>query len=320
MNFKINFDIQPPESKINIKQNLMMMGSCFAENIGEKLSLHKFNNLINPNGILFNPINIFDALNSYIEGKIYTENDLFLHDELWYSWQYHGRFSDVEKDVALTKINDSQRLAIAQIKNVDHLMLTFGSAYVYELKNINEIVSNCHKVPQQKFNKRLLTVNEIVDAFNKSKIKNLKSNIILTVSPVRYFRDGLVENNHSKAVLIQAVHELIREHKNLYYFPAFEIVMDELRDYRFFENDLVHPNDLAVAYVWERFCETMLDDETKSFLKSMDEILSAKNHRPFNSNTQKHLEFLNTYLTKTELLNKAFPFLSLEAEKNYFRK
>ncbi|MEI6595027.1 MAG: GSCFA domain-containing protein [Bacteroidota bacterium] len=320
MNFKINFDIQPPQSKINIKQNLMMMGSCFAENIGEKLLLHKFNNLINPNGILFNPINIFDALHSYIEGKIYTENDLFLYDELWYSWQYHGRFADIDKEAALTKINDSQKLAIAQIKNVDHLILTFGSAYVYELKDSNEIVSNCHKVPQQKFNKRLLSVKEIVDAFNKSNIKNLKSNIILTVSPVRYFRDGLVENNHSKAILIQAVHELIREHKNLYFFPAYEIVMDELRDYRFFENDLVHPNDLAVGYVWERFCETMLDDETKNFVKSIDEILSAKNHRPFNPNTQKHLEFLNTYLTKTELLNKAFPFLNLEAEKNYFRK
>jgi GSCFA family len=318
MNFKINFEIQPPESKINIKQNLLMMGSCFAENIGDKLLEHKFKTLVNPNGILFNPINIFDALKSYQEEKIYIENDLFLHDELWYSWQHHGLFADSDKQVALKKINDSQQQAISQIKNADTLILTFGSAYVYELKDTNQIVSNCHKVPQQKFTKRLLSVNEIVDAFNKSKILTLNSNIILTVSPVRYFRDGIAENNLSKSILIQAVHEIIRQYKSCYYFPAYEIVIDELRDYRFYDSDLLHPNELAISYVWERFSETLFDDETKSILKEVKEISTAKKHRPFNKNTSQHQAFLKNYLNKTKKLSEDFPFLDLADELFYF--
>lgn len=318
MNFKLNFEIQAPETKINIRQNLLMMGSCFAENIGKKLVEHKFNTLVNPNGILFNPINIFDALKSYQEEKIYTENDLFLQDELWYSWQHHGLFADIDKQVALQKINDSQQQAISHIKNVDTLILTFGSAYVYELKDTNQIVSNCHKVPQQKFTKRLLSVNEIVDAFTKSKILTLTSNILLTISPVRYFRDGIAENNLSKSILIQAVHEIIRQHKSCYYFPAYEIVIDELRDYRFYEKDLSHPNELAIEYVWERFSETLFDDETRTILKEIKEISAAKNHRPFNVNTSQYRAFLNTYLTKTKSLKAAFPFLNLADELSYF--
>jgi hypothetical protein len=318
MNFKIDFDIKAPDSPINIRQNLLMMGSCFASAIGKKLVEHKFNTLVNPNGILFNPINIFEAIDSYINKKVYTKNDLFLHNELWYSWQHHGMFADIDQETTLMKINDSQQKAITQIEKTDTLILTFGSAYVYELKDTNEIVSNCHKVPQKSFTKRLLTVNEIVNTFNKSKILTLNSNIILTVSPVRYLRDGLVENNLSKAILLQSVHELVRQHKNVCYFPSFEIVMDELRDYRFFDNDLVHPNQLAIDYVWLRFCEAMFDQETKSFLKNIDEILTAKNHRPFNATTQQHLDFLNTYLIRTEKLSRAFPFVNLDEEINYF--
>ena len=325
MNFKLNFEIQAPETKINIRQNLLMMGSCFAENIGDKLLEHKFNTLVNPNGILFNPINIFDALKSYQEEKIYSENDLFLHDELWYSWQRHGMFASIDKQAALKKINDSQRQAFSQIKKVDTLILTFGSAYVYELKETKQIVSNCHKVPQKNFNKRLLTVNEIVDAFNKSNVLNLptgqaglKSKIILTVSPVRYFRDGLVENNLSKSILIQAVHEIICQHKNVYYFPAYEIVIDELRDYRFFDKDLSHPNELAIEYVWERFSDKYFDNETKTVLKEIKEIITAKNHRSFNANTNQHQQFLNRYFKKTKSLFEDFPYLNLEEEIKYF--
>jgi hypothetical protein len=243
---------------------------------------------------------------------------LFLHNELWFSWQHHGVFADIDRSVALKKINDSQQQAISQIKKIDTLILTFGSAYVYELKETNQIVSNCHKVPQQNFNKRLLSVNEIVEAFNKSNILNLNSNIIFTISPVRYFRDGLVENNLSKAILIQAVHEIMSQYKNSYYFPAYEIVIDELRDYRFFDKDLVHPNELAIEYVWERFCETLFDDETNIILKEIKEIISAKNHRPFNQNTIQHKQFLKTYLQKTNSLIKQYPFLKMEEERLYF--
>jgi len=318
MNFKINFDIQPPESKLNIKHKLMLLGSCFASTIGEKLVEHKFKTLINPNGILFNPINVFSSLQSYILGKTFTEKDLFLNEELWYSWQHHGLFADMDKKVALKNINHSQEQAISYIKNVDTLILTFGSAFVYEHSETKEIVANCHKVAQKHFKKRLLTVTEIVQAFNQCGIVNLDSKIILTVSPVKYLRDGLIENTLSKSILIQSIYEIIQQHKNVYYFPSYEIVTDELRDYRFYENDMVHPNALAINYVWERFGNTLFDEETMKLLKEIKDILSAKQHKPFNPKTIKHQFFLKTYLEKAKTLSNNFPFLDLKEEINYF--
>ena len=322
MNFKLDFDFKPPLSSINIKQHLLMTGSCFAEHIGKKLSQHKFNLDINPNGILFKPVSIIQSLQSYIDGKLFDENDLFIHHGLWYSWQHHGMFADADRSVALRKINASQQHAISQMKYADHLILTLGSAYVYELKETNEIVANCHKVPQQIFDKRLLSVKEIIAAF-ESFMKNISAlpnvpQMILTVSPVRYLGDGLIENNHSKAILIRAVHELVEQHSNCYYFPSYEIVMDELRDYRFFEKDLVHPNELAIDYVWERFCETMFDEETKNVFKKIQQIISAKQHRPFHPGTIQYQQFLKNYLERIIELTKQYPFLDMEEEKNFF--
>lgn len=318
MNFKLEFDINPPKTKINIRDKMLMLGSCFAENIGDRLSDHKFNLMTNPNGILFNPVSIIQSLQSYAEGVLCNEEDLFYHDELWRSWNHHGCFSDSEKTKTLEKINASQRHAIQYYKNAKHVIITFGSAFVYELKETNRIVANCHKVPQQHFNKRLLSVDEIIAVFEQSKIAESKSQIILTVSPVRYLRDGLPENNLSKSILLQAVHQLVSMHNNVFYFPAYEIVMDELRDYRFFEEDMVHPNQLAVDYVWERFCDSMLDDETKNMLEEIKPIITAKNHRPFHPDLKSHQQFLKTNYNKVCELEKKYDFLHFEEEKEYF--
>lgn len=318
MDFKLSFDIKPPSSKINIQQKLLLMGSCFAEHIGEQLRYHKFDTLVNPNGILFNPVSIFNAVKYYTDKKILDEQELFQHNDLWYSWEHHGLFSDVKKEVALQKINDSQQQAISYFNQADYLIFTFGSAYVYELKETNKIVANCHKVQQQKFNKKLLSVDEIVKCYESisSSLNNKK--IIFTVSPVRYIKDGVVENNISKAILIQSIYELIKKYPNCYYFPAYEIVIDELRDYRFFEKDFVHPNKLAIEYVWERFSETMFDYETKSILEELKQILTAKQHKPFHRNTKQHQQFLKTYLDKTNALVEQFPFIKMKEEQDYF--
>jgi hypothetical protein len=295
-----------------------MMGSCFAEHIGEQLQHHKFDTLVNPNGILFNPISIFNAVKNYADKQLLKELELFEYNDLWYSWEHHGLFADIKKETALQKINDSQQQAISYFNQADYLIFTLGSACVYELKETNKIVANCHKVQQKKFNKKLLSVDEIVKSYETISTVLSDKKIVFTVSPVRYIRDGIVENNISKAVLIQAIYELMKKYPNCYYFPAYEIVIDELRDYRFFEKDLVHPNKLAIEYVWERFSETIFDDETKNILIELKQILSAKQHKPFHKNSIQHQQFLETYLDKTNALVKAYSFIKMEEELAYF--
>lgn len=298
------------------------MGSCFAEHIGKKLAAHKVNVCVNPNGIVFNPISIFKALSSYAEAHLYTEADLVQHNNLWYSWQHHGSFAHSDKTIALQQINTSQANATHYLTSSDYIVLTFGSAFIYEFNETNELVANCHKVPQQAFTKRLLSVKEIITAFEELLKRPAFANkkFIFTISPVRYIRDGLVENNHSKAILLRAVHELVEQYSNLFYFPAYEIVIDELRDYRFFEKDMVHPNQLAIDYVWERFSETLFDDETKLTMKEISQIMMAKEHRSLHPDTSQHKQFLKTYLERTKALAKQYPFLQLDDEMHYFSK
>lgn len=318
MEFKLQFDIKPPETRINISEDILLIGSCFAENIGIRLIENKFKSLINPNGILFNPISILNAIKSYKDEKIFSDNDLLFFNELWHSWEHHGDFSDMEKGNVIAKINTSQQQASVHFNKAKHIVITFGSAYVYELNDTKNIVANCHKFPQQNFTKRILSVDEIIEAFENSGLANEQKQIILTVSPVRYLRDGLIENNLSKSVLIQAVHELLKKYNHVFYFPAYEIVIDELRDYRFFEDDFLHPNKLAVDYVWERFVETIFDEDTKNIGKEISKIIHAKNHKPFNRLTKSHQLFLENYLVITKSLATNYPFLHLENELNYF--
>jgi hypothetical protein len=322
MDFRIEFTPKPFDIKINHQQNLMLIGSCFTEQIGTKLANHKFSVLDNPNGILFNPVSICRSISSYIHNKQYQEADLFYQNECWNSWEHHSRFSHPDKQACLAGINDSQSKANAFLKHADWLLITLGSAFVYELEN-KEVVANCHKVPTDKFSKRLLSADEIFSdlqqMIEKAVAFNPQLKIIFTISPVRHLRDGFVENNRSKATLIQAVHQLVEKNDHCFYFPAYELVIDDLRDYRFFAEDMVHPNYAATNYVWEKFIATCIDEPSQQLMKEIAVIAAAKNHKPFNPTSEQHKKFLQTNLEKVRKLQKQFTYLNLEEEENFFK-
>jgi len=322
MDFRLEFTPKPFDIKINHQQNLLLIGSCFTEQIGSKLSNHKFSVLDNPNGILFNPVSITRSVSSYIDNKQYSETDLFYQNECWNSWEHHSRFSKPGIDDCLKGINGSQSKANAFLKNADWLLITLGSAFVYELENKN-VVANCHKVPTDKFNKRLLPAEEVFAGLQQmvksTKAFNTGIKIIFTISPVRHLRDGFVENNRSKATLIQAVQLLTEKNRDCFYFPAYELIIDDLRDYRFFAEDMVHPNYAATNYVWEKFIATCIDEPTQQLMKEIAVIVAAKNHKPFNPTSEQHRKFLQTNLEKVKKLKQQFPYLDLDEEENFFK-
>ncbi len=311
MNFILPFPIKKFAKQVNIQQAMMLIGSCFAEEIGIKLHERKFNAQINPHGILYNPISICKAVTDYIENKNYAEKDVFLHDELWRSFQHHGKFSDSNRNSCLEKINHKISEAHNQLKNAKWLMLTFGSAFAYTYND--SVVANCHKLPSSQFKKVLLSKEEIVSVWQKQievlKEFNPQLTILFTVSPVRYVRDGIIENNRSKGILLDAVHALIEQNANCFYFPAYEIVIDELRDYRFFKEDLVHPNALAINYVWEKFVDAVCDEETKNFITDYEPILKSLQHRNLQGNTSASLKFEKVLEEKQIALKIKYPFV-----------
>ncbi|PSL48273.1 GSCFA family protein [Chitinophaga niastensis] len=322
MQFHLSFPVEPLASAIQYKDELLLLGSCFAEEIGEKLQEHRFNTVINPHGILYNPLSITKALTSYLDGKIYTKEDLFQHNDSWNSWDHHSRFSALTPEAALEAINTAHAAAARSIENADWLILTLGSAHAHVLKENSRIVGNCHKVPAASFYKRLLTVDEVVTALDNVMhrlfFRNRKINILFTVSPVRYIRDGVVENNLSKAILLQAVHHLVNKFNRLFYFPAYELVIDDLRDYRFYKDDLVHPNAAAVNYVWEQVVKSCIHPNSQPLLHTIAEINRAAHHRPFNPESSEHQQFLRTYAGKVKQIMAEHPQLNMEELLAYF--
>ena len=321
MNFHLEFTPKPFEVKINHRHNLLLVGSCFTEQVGAKLAGHKFTVHENPNGILFNPVSISKSIASYIQNRQYNEDDLFYQNECWNSWQHHSRFSSPDKNECLKKINKSQTGAHQFLKKADWLLITLGSAFVYQLSN-DEVVANCHKVPTDKFVKSLLTVDEVFLELQNTIDKTLAFNpglqIIFTISPVRHLRDGFVENNRSKATLIHAVHQLVEKNNACFYFPAYELVIDDLRDYRFYAEDMVHPNYAATNYVWEKFITTCIDEPSQQLMKEIAVIMAAKNHKPFNPASVQHKNFLETNLERVKKLRLQYPYINFEEEAAFF--
>jgi len=324
MNFHLQFPIPAFSEKLNYNQQSIFVGSCFSENIGELMKRYKFNCIINPNGILYNPYSISKAINRYIENKTLNDNDLFFSNEQWNSWEHHSCYSANDKAVCLKQINDSIQATHSYLKNTDWLFITWGSAFVYRNIETEKLVSNCHKVPQKRFEKQILSAQEIVSDYQLllNKLKQLYPNlkIVFTVSPVRYVRDGVVENNLSKAHLISAVHKLINEFDYAYYFPAYEIVIDELRDYRFYKSDLVHPSEQAVEYVFEKLKNTLLDEQAIATFEKIKEIIKAKEHLPFNKDSLEFKKFKQIFLEKCNQLSNQFPSIDLSNEVLYFKR
>lgn len=321
MEFHLNYKPTPSTVKITHTDKILLIGSCFAENIGEKLIQNKFQTLINPNGILFNPISIATTLRSYLQPETRNQKPE-TNNELYFSFEHHGCFSSTTKEELENKINAATKNAHNQLKEAKFLIITFGSAFAYRHITSDKIVANCHKLPQQDFKKELLSVENIVTdyklLFEELKKINPQLNIILTVSPVKYLRDGLIENNLSKSILIQSVHQLLTATANCHYFPAYELVTDDLRDYRFYKEDMAHPNEQAINYVWEKFSEVYFSDETNSLIKNIKDITQAAEHRPINENTEQHKKFKQTYFQKCNELEKKYPHLNFTHEKQIY--
>ena len=304
MEFHLEFTPKPFSRKITHRQKLMLIGSCFTENIGDKLMAHKFTVLQNPNGILFNPVSVAEAIDNYILSKQIGETSLFLLNESFHSWQHHSRFSGPVKADAIKAINVSTTGAHSFLKNADVLLMTLGSAWVYELTDkaanaaVGSVAANNHKAPADWFNRRLLRGEELQAIIEKmiEKLKNFNPHlqIIFTISPVRHLREGFVENNRSKAALINAVHHAVDNHEQVFYFPAYELVIDDLRDYRFYAEDLVHPNYAATNYVWKKFIATCIDEPTQELMKEINELNAARSHKAFNATSEAHKKFLKS--------------------------
>ena len=259
MNFRTNIQLQEARNQIDYHSKLLLIGSCFSENIQQKLTYFKFQSTSNPFGILFNPKAIETLITNTINLKIYTEEDVFLLNERWHCFDAHSDLSASKKEDLISKLNTVIAKTHQQLLTSTHVIITLGTAWTYRFIETNSIVGNCHKVPQKKFLKELLSVKEVVESLEaiQTLIKSINpaSNIIFTVSPVRHIKDGFVENMQSKAHLITAIHNLIEKSdtSKIHYFPSYEIMMDDLRDYRFYANDMLHPNETAVHYIWEQF-------------------------------------------------------------------
>jgi hypothetical protein len=288
----------------------------------ERLQQVRFNVLSNPNGILFNPLSVADSINGYIDNKSYTEDDLFYLNEIWNSWDHHTRFSNIDKAAALGGISASQAKAAAYIKEAGYVIITLGSAFQYYLKETDKPVANNHRAPAQWFEKKLLSIELIISRLSETLEKLFAINpgveVIFTISPVRHVRDGVVENNHSKARLIECVHELCARFSHTYYFPAYELVIDILRDYRYYDIDFVHPNYLATSFIWEQFTYACIDTKTQSLMTEVQDIITARNHKPRFPQTEAHQKFKQAYSEKTRNLIKKYPYLNLSDELKYF--
>jgi hypothetical protein len=305
------------------KKNLFM-GSCFTENVGNSMEALKYDVDINPFGILYNPVSVANGLRILLENKKFQQEDLVEHDGLWHSFYHHGRFSGTDIDETLSKINDRINQSAEFLRNTDFLFLTFGTSWIYEYKKTGKTVSNCHKIPTKEFKRFRLTPGEIIEEYRELLPKIWKINpdlkVIFTVSPIRHWKDGAIENQLSKATLLLAIERIIQGFgkKKCAYFPAYEIVMDELRDYRFYTEDMIHISEVAINHIWSVFEQNLVDENSQEAAKQVQKINKALNHKPFNPLSQEYIEFLKRTLKQTEEIGLKFPNLNFELEKKHF--
>lgn len=329
MDFMAPINIAKLPQPIAYGNKILLIGSCFTEHIGNALAGYKFEVLQNPHGILFEPASVRHSLISYVENRKYTETDLFYLNELWNSWHHHSRFSGMDKEAVLQNINAAVEQAHHFLKDTDWVIITLGSAFSYILSSNNLQnerhdlhVANCHRAPGQWFYKKLLGIEEIIAAmdntYHRLRAFNPKVNILFTVSPVRHLRDGVIDNNRSKARLIEVVHHLVDKFPGVYYFPAYELVIDVLRDYRFYDVDMAHPNYPATEFVLEKFTEACIDGNSQLLMKEVKQIAIARKHKAFQPKTNAHQQFLKAHYEKAKALAAQYPFLDFDEEMQYF--
>ncbi len=304
-----------PDSKfeINYTDNLFTLGSCFAENIGKKLQDAFFLSFINPFGVLYNPLSVCRSVRYLLNGKEFTGEDLFQSGSLWNSFAHSSLFSAIEPGEALQKINS--RLAAARffLNETNVMMITLGTAWIFEDAATGEVVSNCHKLPANSFNRRRMSVDEVVNSLseviNLLRQSNPAMKFVFTVSPVRHWKDGAHENTVSKSTLHLAVDVLVKEFPFVQYFPAYEIVIDELRDYRFYTTDMLHPSEQTVEYIWQCFAGMFFSESTLKLKKELEQLRTDLNHRPLHPDTAEYQLFVDRVEKKKNGLIKDYPFL-----------
>ena len=294
MNFRTEIPIKKEQNVIDYNSVILLLGSCFSDTIGKKFNYYKFKSISNPFGVIFNVISMEKLLTRALDSNFFVKSDFIYHNEQWHNLDLHSDFSNLDLDIAVAESNLALELVKKQILQASHGILTLGTAWVYTYKKTNEFVANCHKIPQEKFTKKLLSVSEIKAAINRiiSKVQQYNKNInfIFTLSPVRHVKDGFVENSRSKAHLLTAIHQVIST--NVFYFPAYEIMLDDLRDYRFYKADMLHPNAIAVDYIWNIFKQTWLNESVYPILKKVASIQKGMQHKPFNPTSEKHKIFM----------------------------
>ncbi len=315
MNFTTIVPISKSKFPIDYQSKILSFGSCFAENMASKFDYYKFQNSCNPFGILFHPLAIENSISRIINLELFSEKDLFFNNERWHNFDLHSDLSNPDKETLLTGVNDLLVATNKQIKEASHIIITYGTSWVYRNKQTNKLVANCHKVPQSNFDKELLSVLDIERSINNTisliEKVNPNCNLIFTFSPVRHLKDGFVENQKSKANLIIGLHSVFASQKSpISYFPSYEIMMDELRDYRFYSEDLVHPNSVAIAYIWERFVASFVDDEAISTMKEVESIQRDLSHLPFNSSSESYKKFQIQLDSKIKKITSKFPFMN----------
>jgi hypothetical protein len=314
MNFRTQIPISQTQTPIDYNSKIMSLGSCFAENMAEKFEYFKFKNTINPFGIIFNPVSIERLIKRAVNNEVFTEKDIFFHNESWHCYQVHSDRSSTSKDELLESLNTILKTTQQNLSEASHIIITYGTSWVYRNVESKEIVANCHKVPQKQFYKEIVPVTIIAQSIANTLrfIHRINPNcsVIFTISPVRHIKDGFIGNQVSKANLIAGMYQLFQTANgklDTVYFPSYEIMMDELRDYRFYSEDMLHPSQVAINYIWERFLETQI---TASIYPIMNEVCSIQkglSHRPFNPNSESHQKFLTQLQNKIAQLQKQLP-------------
>ncbi|WP_430411810.1 GSCFA domain-containing protein [Kordia sp.] len=300
-----------PYNPITYDANVCLLGSCFSEHMGKKLSYYKFNTFQNPVGILFHPKAIENLILKAINQDEFTEDDIFYANERWHCFEAHSALSTIDKDVLLSNLNTALKETFKTLHEASHIIITLGTAWTYRYIETDTIVANCHKIPQKKFLKELLSVDDITASVENCvallKSINPKITTIFTVSPVRHLKDGFIENQRSKAHLLAGIHQVVTARHQIHYFPSYEIMMDELRDYRFYTEDMIHPNVLAIQYIWEKFSHAWISHESETTMKTIENIQKGLAHKPFNPNAQQHQDFLAKLQVKITQLQVRFP-------------
>lgn len=288
------------------------MGSCFAQTMGTKMEDSKLDTLVNPFGTIFHPSAIADLLEAGIDGKQPDENLILERGGLHFHYSAHSDLVGNSKEELIEKLTTRIELAGEYLKTGTHLILTFGTAWVYELKKSQTLVANCHKQPSELFEKRLLSLKEMKvslgNLISKLSVYNPSLNVILTVSPVRHIKDGIPENQLSKSLLRVLCADLGNKFENTSYFPAYEIMMDELRDYRFYKSDMIHPSEQAEIHIWEKWKDAFFTPLTQKKVNQITKINLELNHRPLNPKSEGYEKFIQNLLQKLEQLNTEFDF------------